>query len=106
MRKSTLCAFIGLASYIGPAILFFAPWCGFPAASHSTRVLQISVGAGLTTMLTFWNLWVYFRQRTLEDTIAAIRARGPIGYVDEFGYHPYTEEERAARIKSIQGEKK
>lgn len=106
MKTSTQCALIGLASYIGPALLFFAPWLGLPVTSHNVRVLQISVGAGLTAGLTFWNLGVYFRQRTLEDTIAAIRARGPVGYVDELGYRRYTEEERAARIKSIRGEKK
>ena len=89
---------MAVASYAPAIFLFLLPWLGMPAKNHSARIQEIAFSIGMAVTITFWNLALYQREKNLSNIFKAIRARGPVGYIDRATgvMHYYTDAERAA----------
>ena len=87
-----------LLSYVPPTLLLLGPFVGLHTTNSGARHSQIVFGIMLIVLLTIWNTVLYLRQKFSDDIFSAIRARGPVGYLDTATgqMHYYTDAERAA----------
>jgi hypothetical protein len=91
-----------LACMAAPTVvLLFGSQIGlFKPVDHHARVIQITAWSMMAAAFAFLIFMDHRRTERVRAIVDGIRARGPSGYIDEFGMvHRYTDEERAARQK-------
>jgi len=79
MRAKTLIP-LWILSYAPPVFLLAMPYFGMHVKPGG-RPIQIVAGIVMAIYVTLSNAFLYRRQRNIEKTIAAIRARGVVGSV-------------------------
>lgn len=94
-------AFVWVVGLVYPFVIPIAVW-NAPNRTPHAHIYAIVFVPLMWTLNTFFVYVMHRQAKGVGDTIAAIKARGPSGYIDiaTNTYHRYSEEERLAIVKS------